>query len=72
MTLADLGDAGEALRYLVGFWGFLFSPSYRAQGLRRWREAPWPDRSLMLLGGALATVLGLGLPLLVAWFIVRA
>jgi hypothetical protein len=67
--MADLGDAGEVFGYLVGFWAFLFSPKYRAATVRSWREAGWGKRSLMLLEGSIATIVGLGLPLLVAWLL---
>jgi hypothetical protein len=65
--VADLGDAGEVFRYLVGFWAFLVSPSYRRAALRRWREADWGQRSLLLLEGVIATAVGFGLPALLAW-----
>lgn len=67
--MADLGDAGEVVGYLVGFWAFLFSPKYRAATLRGWGEAGWGKRSLMLLEGSIATLVGLGLPLLLAWWL---
>jgi hypothetical protein len=69
--LADLGDAGEAVGYVAGFWAFLFSPRQRAEVLRHWRAANGAERGLMLLDGAVATVIGLGLPVLVAWVIMR-
>jgi len=69
--VADLGDAGEVVGYLVGFWAFLFRPNYRAATLRSWREAGWGKRSLMLLEGGIATIVGLGLPLLLAWWLAR-
>lgn len=64
--LADLGDAGEVLTYVVGFWAFLFSPKYRARTLHAWRHADRARRAWMVLDGAVATLIGLGLPLLVA------
>lgn len=65
--LADLGDAGEVMRYLVGFWAFLFSPKYRASVQHRWRHAGLGTRSLMVVEGLIATTVGVGLPLLIAW-----
>jgi hypothetical protein len=67
--VADLGDTGEALRYLIGFWAFLVSPTYRATALRTWRGASTGQRSLLILEGAVATAVGLGLPALLAWFL---
>jgi hypothetical protein len=67
--VADLGDAGEVLRYLVGFWAFLFSPQYRTDVLHRWRHAGKGTRSLMVIEGLVATIVGVGLPLLIAWFL---
>lgn len=58
------------LRYLVGFWAFLFSPKYRANTLRRWGQAGWGQRSLVILEGVIATGVGLGLPLMFAWLLV--
>jgi hypothetical protein len=69
--LADLGDAGEAIRYLIGFWAFLFSPKYRAGVLRRWHHADEGTRSLMVIEGLVATVVGLALPLFIAWLLAR-
>lgn len=68
-SLADLGDAGEILAYLVGFWAFLLSPKYRARTLHTWRNAGRAQRGWMLLEGAVATLVGLGLPLLIAWLL---
>ena len=67
--MAGLGDAGEVLRYVVGFWAFLFSPKYRATTLRTWRQAGWGTRSMMVLEGGIATLVGLGLPLIIAWLL---
>lgn len=67
--MADLGDTGDALRYLIGFWAFLLSPSYRQAALRAWRDAGAGQRGLLLLEGAIATAVGLGLPVLVAWLL---
>ena len=67
--MADLGDTGEALRYLIGFWAFLLSPTYRRAALRTWRDAGAGQRSVLLLEGAIATAVGLGLPVLLAWFL---
>ena len=67
--MADLGDTGEVIRYLVGFWAFLFSPRYRTEVLRRWRDAGKGTRSLMVLEGLVATIAGVGLPLLIAWLV---
>jgi len=69
--MADLGDAGEILTYLVGFWAFLFSPKYRARTLHAWRHASPGQRGWMMLDGVVATLAGLGLPLLVAWLLAR-
>jgi hypothetical protein len=65
--LADLGDAGDVVRYLVGFWAFLFSPKYRTGALHRWHHASPGTRSLMVIEGLIATIVGVGIPLLVAW-----
>ena len=67
--MADLGDAGEALRYLIGFWAFLVSPSYRQAALRTWRAAGWGQRSLLLLEVVVTTAVGLGLPVFLAWLL---
>jgi hypothetical protein len=67
--LADLGDAGEVLRYVIGFWAFLFSPKYRSNTLRTWRHAGRGTRSMMVLEGGIATLVGLGLPLVIAWLL---
>ncbi len=69
--MADLGDAGEILAYLVGFWAFLFSPKYRARTLHAWRQAGRGQRVWMMLDGVVATLAGLGLPLLIAWLVAR-
>jgi len=69
--MADLGDAGEVLTYLVGFWAFLFSPRYRARTRDAWRHAGRAQRGWMVLDGVVATLIGLGLPLLVAWILAR-
>ena len=69
--LADLGDAGDVVRYLVGFWAFLFSPKYRTSALHRWRHAGAGTRSLMVIEGLIATIVGMGLPLLIAWLFSR-
>ena len=67
--MADLGDTGEAVGYLVGFWEFLFSRRYRTEVGHRWRGADRLDRALMALHGAVATLVGVGLPLAAAWLI---
>lgn len=67
--MADLGDTGEALRYVIGFWAFLLSPTYRKAALRAWRDAGAGQRSLLLLEGTVATAVGLGLPVLLAWLV---
>lgn len=67
--LADLGDTGEVLRYLVGFWAFLLSPRYRDSTLRAWRDGDRTQRLWMLLEGVVATLLGVGIPLLIAWLL---
>ena len=67
--LADLGDAGEVLRYLLGFWAFLLSPSYRSSTLRAWRDSDRHQRLWMLLDGAVSTLIGVGIPLLIAWLL---
>lgn len=70
--MADLGDAGEILRYTVGFWAFLFHRGYRNRTLRRWRDAGAGARGLMVLEGVVTTLIGLGLPLLLGWILVGA
>jgi len=70
-VLADLGDSGEVLRYLAGFWSFVFSPKRRGEALRAWRQASGSSRALMTLEAAGATIFGVGVPLIVVWFIVR-
>lgn len=57
------------MRYLVGFWAFLFSPGYRSGVLHRWRDGGTGMRILMVIEGLVATFVGAGLPLLLAWFI---
>lgn len=69
--MADLGDAGEILAHLVGFWAFLFSPKYRARTLAQWRQGGRAERAWMTLDGAVATLVGLGLPLLLAWLLAQ-
>ncbi len=69
--MADLGDAGEILTHLVGFWAFLLSPKYRAQTLSQWRQGGRVERAWMTLDGAVATLVGLGLPLLLAWLLAQ-
>lgn len=54
----------------LGFWAFLFSPTYRARVLRAWHEAGWPKRSLMVLDSAVAIIVGVGLPLFLGWLLV--
>jgi uncharacterized membrane protein HdeD (DUF308 family) len=71
VALADLGDAGEILAYLVGFWAFLFSPAYRARTLNTWRHADRAQRGWMVLDGVVATLVGLGLPLLIVWLLAK-
>ena len=67
--MADLGDSGEILTYLVGFWAFLLSPRYRGRTLDAWRHADRRQRGWMVLDGVVATLVGLGLPLLAAWIL---
>jgi hypothetical protein len=67
--LADLGDTGEVLRYLVGFWAFLLSPRYRDRSLRAWRDSDRNQRLLLLVEGFVATLVGVGVPLLIAWLL---
>jgi hypothetical protein len=67
--MADLGDTGEILRYLVGFWAFLLSPRYRVRTLHACRHAGRGQRGWMILEGVVATLVGLGLPLLIAWLL---
>lgn len=65
--MADLGDTGEAFRYFVGFWGFVLSPRYRTATVLRWQQGAPSARALMILEGAIATTVGLGLPVLIGW-----
>ncbi|MGH7629502.1 MAG: hypothetical protein ACREOF_08925 [Gemmatimonadales bacterium] len=58
------------LGYIVGFWAFLFSPTYRAHVLRTWHAAGWPKRGLLLLDGVVAIIVGVGLPLFLGWLLV--
>ena len=67
--MADLGDAGEALRYLAGFWAFCFSPKYRAAAAQRWSAATLGGRAIMFMEGTVATLFGLGLPLWLGWLL---
>lgn len=67
--LADLGDTGEVVWYLVGFWAFLLSPKYRTTALAKWRQAGTGTRSLMIIDGVVATIVGLGLPTLIVWLL---
>lgn len=55
---------------MVGFWAFLFSPKYRARTLHTWRHADRAQRGWMALDGMVATLIGFGLPLLIAWLVV--
>ncbi len=55
--------------YIFGFWAFLFSPKYRANTLHTWRDAGWAMRSMMILEAVVATLVGLGLPLLIIWLL---
>ena len=65
----DPGDAGEILRCTAGFWAFVFHRGYRGGTMERWREVDGGARGLMVLEGAVAALIGLGLPLLVAGII---
>lgn len=62
--MADLGDAGEVLRYVGGFGAFVFSPRHRGDALRRWHEAGRSARSLLVIEAGVAIGFGIGLPLL--------
>jgi hypothetical protein len=55
----------------VGFWAFLFSPKYRTRVLDSWRQAGLGMPSLKVLEALIATMVGVGLPLLVIWLISR-
>ena len=68
LEIAALGEAG--LRAL-GFWLFLFSPTYRAQVVEDWRSAGTGRRIAIGLEGLLGIVLGLGAPLLGVWLLLR-
>jgi hypothetical protein len=67
--MADLGDAGEVLRYFVGFYAFLFIPKYRAGTIERWGKAGSGTRAVMILEGTVATIVGVGVPLVIAWLV---
>jgi hypothetical protein len=55
----------------VGFWAFLFSPKYRTSTLRTWRGAGRPERGWILVEGVVATLVGVGLPVLIAWLVAQ-
>ena len=57
------------LGYLFGFWAFLLSPKYRANTFHKWRRAGRGMRSMMILEGVIATLVGLGLPLMIVWLL---
>jgi len=62
-------DLIEPLGYFAGFWLFLFSPTFRAEVLRDWRERPWFLQVLIPFEVAIATVVGLAPVALVWWAI---
>jgi hypothetical protein len=45
------------------------SPRYRGSTLRAWRDGGRSERNWMLLEGAVATLIGVGVPLLIAWLL---
>ena len=67
--MPDLADAGEVLTYLLGFWAFLFNAKFRARCLQTWATASPRMRLLHGLEAVIATVVGLGVPALLAWLI---
>jgi hypothetical protein len=69
MALADVGDVLETGNYFVGFWAFVGKPSYRTRVLTRWREAEGLRKAHLAFNGVMATVIGLGLPVLIRWLI---
>jgi len=65
----ELLDAVEGAGYLLGFWAFVFSPTYRAQVLARWRAAKPSTRIRLALNGIIATAIGVALPAVVLWIV---
>ena len=64
-------DPFDLLDWLVGFWRYLLSPGFRRRKQREWREeakSRW-GRVSMGIDIGLATVIGLGVPALVLWWI---
>jgi hypothetical protein len=64
--MLDVVELDEAGLRALAFWLYLFSPTYRAQVQRQWREARGGRRALMIFEWSFSVLLGLGLPLL-AW-----
>jgi hypothetical protein len=63
-----MSHAGEAISYLLGFWLFIFSRSFRQRRMERWHAAGFGGKLVWLVESAFATVLGL-LPLMLAWYL---
>ena len=65
-------DLFEAGWLLFGFWRFVLSRSYRTRVLHKWREASTPHKWLGVLEAVIATVVGLGIPILVVYLLLGA
>jgi hypothetical protein len=67
--LEALTGALEALGYFGSFWLFLLSPSFRRKQLVEWQGRSAGGKALGLLEAAIATAIGLGPFLLLAWWL---
>jgi hypothetical protein len=71
VPLFDMSHAGEAISYLLGFWLFIFSRTFRKQRMEQWQAAALGGKIVWLIESAFATVLGFS-PLIPAWYLLLA
>jgi hypothetical protein len=61
-----MSDATELLYYLLGFWRFVLSSKFRHSWLKQFNTKSFGEKLIELLGVSVGTVIGLGIPIIVA------
>jgi len=64
-----MDEAIEALLYLFGFWRFVFSKQFRTECIAKFKRMSFPRKCMEVIGGLVFTAVGIGLPVLVVYWV---
>jgi len=64
-----MDEALEALLYLFSFWRFVFSKQSRSECIIKYKSMSLPRKLMEIIGGLVSIVVGIGLPVLVVYWV---